>query len=78
MFFATFGEPLPVDNASSKVQGHEVSREAIPLTVSFAGTVTADKTLRNSPRRCRADRRKIAGQEGDRFGAGFDVLVELR
>ena len=43
--FATFGQAIAVDNASGGFKVHEVSREAIPLTVSFAGTVTADKTL---------------------------------
>lgn len=54
---------------------HQVSREAIAMTLSFAGTVTADKTLQltaQMPGRV-AD---IAGQEGDAFSAG-SVLVEL-
>ncbi len=73
--FATFGQAIAVDNASGGFKVHEVSREAIPLTVSFAGTVTADKTLQltaQMPGRIA----EIAGQEGDRFGAGT-VLVEL-
>jgi RND family efflux transporter MFP subunit len=54
---------------------HTVSRESIPLTVSFAGTVSADKTLQltaQMPGRIAA----IAGQEGDAFDKG-SVLVEL-
>jgi RND family efflux transporter MFP subunit len=54
---------------------HTVSRESIPLTVSFAGTVSADKTLQltaQMPGRIAA----IAGQEGDAFEEGA-VLVEL-
>lgn len=75
VFFATFGQATALDNASGGFKVHEVSREAIPLTVSFAGTVTADKTLQltaQMPGRIA----EIAGQEGDRFGAGT-VLVEL-
>lgn len=75
VFIATFGQAIAVDNASGGFKVHEVSREAIPLTVSFAGTVTADKTLQltaQMPGRIA----EIAGQEGDRFGAGT-VLVEL-
>jgi len=54
---------------------HTVNRESIPLTVSFAGTVSADKTLQltaQMPGRIAA----IAGQEGDAFDKGA-VLVEL-
>jgi RND family efflux transporter MFP subunit len=53
----------------------KVSRESIPLTVSFAGTVSADKTLQltaQMPGRIAM----IAGQEGDAFQLGT-VLVEL-
>jgi len=75
VFVATFGQASALDNASGGFKVHEVSREAIPLTVSFAGTVTADKTLQltaQMPGRIA----EIAGKEGDRFGAGT-VLVEL-
>lgn len=75
VFIATFGQATATDSASGGFKVHEVSREAIPLTVSFAGTVTADKTLQltaQMPGRIA----EIAGQEGDRFGAGT-VLVEL-
>jgi RND family efflux transporter MFP subunit len=54
---------------------HTVERESIPLTVSFAGTVSADKTLQLTaqlPGRIAM----IAGQEGDAFDEGT-VLVEL-
>jgi RND family efflux transporter MFP subunit len=54
---------------------HTVTREDIPVTLSFAGTVTAEKTLQltaQMPGRIAA----IAGQEGDAFAAGT-VLVEL-
>lgn len=54
---------------------HKVSRESIALTLSFAGTVSADKTLQltaQMPGRI-AD---IAGQEGESFAQGT-ILVEL-
>jgi RND family efflux transporter MFP subunit len=54
---------------------HQVSREAFQLTLSFAGTVTADKTLQltaQMPGRVAS----IAGQEGEAFEEG-SVLVEL-
>ncbi|MCB1803209.1 MAG: efflux RND transporter periplasmic adaptor subunit, partial [Gammaproteobacteria bacterium] len=63
---ATAAEPFKI---------YQVSRESIPLTVSFAGTVSADKTLQltaQMPGRILA----IAGQEGDGFEQGT-VLVEL-
>jgi RND family efflux transporter MFP subunit len=56
-------------------QLHQVSREQIALTLSFAGTVSADKTLQltaQMPGRI-AD---IAGKEGDAF-AENSILVEL-
>ena len=61
--------------AGIEYQIHEVNRESIPLTVSFAGTVSADKTLQltaQMPGRITM----IAGQEGDAFERG-SVLVEL-
>ena len=63
------------DQAAGDYQLHQVTRESIPLTLSFAGTVSADKTLQltaQMPGRI-AD---IAGHEGDRFEKGT-VLVEL-
>jgi RND family efflux transporter MFP subunit len=54
---------------------YRVDRQAIPLTVSFAGTISADKTLQLTaqlPGRVSL----IAGQEGDQFAAG-SVLVKL-
>jgi RND family efflux transporter MFP subunit len=54
---------------------YQVTRESIPLTVSFAGTVSADKTLQltaQMPGRIA----RIAGQEGDQFDQGT-VLIEL-
>jgi len=71
--FATFGPVSAADDAGYKI--HRVSRQSIPLTVSFAGTVSADKTLQltaQMPGRIA----RIAGQEGDHFDAGA-VLVEL-
>jgi RND family efflux transporter MFP subunit len=56
-------------------QLHQVTRESIALTLSFAGTVSADKTLQltaQMPGRI-AD---IAGQEGDAFEQD-SILVEL-
>jgi len=63
------------DTGSGEYKIHQVSRESIPMTVSFAGTVSADKTLQltaQMPGRIAS----IAGQEGDAFGEGT-VLVEL-
>jgi RND family efflux transporter MFP subunit len=54
---------------------HEVKRESISLTLSFAGTVSADKTLQltaQMPGRIAY----VAGQEGDAFDADA-ILVEL-
>lgn len=63
------------DASSGDYDIHKVSRESIALTLSFAGTVSADKTLQltaQMPGRI-AD---IAGQEGDSFAQGT-ILVEL-
>lgn len=63
------------ETAAGDYQLYKVTREPIALTLSFAGTVSADKTLQltaQMPGRI-AD---IAGQEGDSFGAGT-ILVEL-
>jgi RND family efflux transporter MFP subunit len=71
----TLGQALAAGNPDGEYMIHRVSRESIPLTLSFAGTVTADKTLQltaQMPGRIA----HIAGQEGDRFAAGT-VLVEL-
>ena len=75
---AMLASTAPVMAAEAPAGGfkvHTVSRESIPLTVSFAGTVSADKTLQltaQMPGRIAA----IAGQEGDAFAEGT-VLVEL-
>lgn len=69
------GQPLAAEPASSDYKIHQVNREPIALTVSFAGTVSAEKTLQltaQMPGRIE----RIAGQEGDAFEAGT-VLVEL-
>jgi RND family efflux transporter MFP subunit len=61
--------------AADQFRIHEVGREQVPLTVSFAGTVSADKTLQltaQMPGRIAG----IAGKEGDGFAAGT-VLVQL-
>ncbi|MCB1923239.1 MAG: efflux RND transporter periplasmic adaptor subunit [Gammaproteobacteria bacterium] len=66
---------LAAEPAPGQFKIHTVAREAIALTVSFAGTVSADKTLQLSaqmPGRVIA----IAGKEGDAFAAGT-VLVEI-
>ena len=66
---------LAAETATGAFKVHTVTRESIPLTVSFAGTVSADKTLQltaQMPGRIAA----IAGQEGDAFDEGT-VLVEL-
>jgi len=71
--FATLGQASAADGTGYKI--HQVSRQSIPLTVSFAGTVSADKTLQltaQMPGRIA----RIAGQEGDHFDTGA-VLVEL-
>ena len=65
----------PTTLSASGYEVHQVSREAIEMTLSFAGTVTADKTLQltaQMPGRV-AD---IAGREGAAFDQGA-VLVEL-
>jgi RND family efflux transporter MFP subunit len=72
---AGLGQAFAADSMSTQYQLYEVSRESVPLTVSFAGTVSADKTLQltaQMPGRVA----EIAGEEGDRFDAGT-VLVEL-
>jgi RND family efflux transporter MFP subunit len=72
---AALGQAQAADPAAGDLQIYQVERAAIPLTLSFAGTVSADKTLQltaQMPGRIAA----IAGQEGDRFAAG-SVLVEL-
>ena len=71
----TFGQAWATERTGSEFKIHEVKRESIALTVSFAGTVSADKTLQltaQMPGRIAT----IAGQEGDAFGKGT-VLVEL-
>ena len=71
----TLGQASATDQVTSEFRIHEVKRESIPLTVSFAGTVSADKTLQltaQMPGRIAM----IAGQEGDAFNQGT-VLVEL-
>ncbi|MGD1982428.1 MAG: efflux RND transporter periplasmic adaptor subunit [Chromatiaceae bacterium] len=65
----------PTTFSASGYEVHQVSRQAIEMTLSFAGTVTADKTLQltaQMPGRV-AD---IAGREGAAFDQGA-VLVEL-
>jgi RND family efflux transporter MFP subunit len=68
--------PMPAaESAGTTYKIHKVSREPIALTVSFAGTVSADKTLQltaQMPGRIA----RIAGEEGDAFEAGT-VLLEL-
>jgi RND family efflux transporter MFP subunit len=75
LLIAGLGQAFAADSLSTQYQLYEVSRESVPLTVSFAGTVSADKTLQltaQMPGRVA----EIAGEEGDRFDAGT-VLVEL-
>ena len=75
LLVAALGRAFAADSPPDEFLVHEVKREAIPLTVSFAGTVSADKTLQltaQMPGRIAS----IAGQDGDRFEAG-SVLVEL-
>jgi RND family efflux transporter MFP subunit len=65
----------PIAAAADDYEIHQVTREAIAMTLSFAGTVTADKTLQltaQMPGRVAG----IAGKEGDGFDQGT-VLVEL-
>jgi RND family efflux transporter MFP subunit len=76
---ATTASVATAESAPSSSSGafkvFTVNRESIPLTVSFAGTVSADKTLQltaQMPGRIAA----IAGQEGDAFDEGT-VLIEL-
>ena len=72
---ALFSQAFAANAAGGAFKIHEVMRESIPLTLSFAGTVSADKTLQltaQMPGRIAS----IAGQEGDAFGQGT-VLVEL-
>jgi RND family efflux transporter MFP subunit len=75
LLLATLGRALAGDGPPGGFLVHEVKREPIALTVSFAGTVSADKTLQltaQMPGRIAS----IAGKEGDRFEAG-SVLVKL-
>lgn len=72
---AALCQPIAAETANQPINLYQVKREAIPLTVSFAGTVSADKTLQltaQMPGRISM----IAGQEGDAFEEGA-VLVEL-
>ncbi|MBT8038606.1 MAG: efflux RND transporter periplasmic adaptor subunit, partial [Gammaproteobacteria bacterium] len=72
---AAAGQTPAAESAGTAYKIHEVSRESIALTVSFAGTVSADKTLQltaQMPGRIA----RIAGEEGDAFESGT-VLVEL-
>ncbi len=69
------GQASAADTPGDDYLIYVVTRDAIPVTLSFAGTVSADKTLQltaQMPGRV-AD---IAGEEGDEFAAGT-VLVEL-
>ena len=69
------GQALAADPPGDQYLIHVVTRDAVPVTLSFAGTVSADKTLQltaQMPGRIAA----IAGQEGDEFATGT-VLVEL-
>lgn len=73
--FAAAGQASTADDVAGEYRIYQVSRQVIPLTVSFAGTVSADKTLQltaQMPGRISY----IAGKEGDYFEAGA-VLVEL-
>lgn len=72
---ATLDLAAAADSTAGGFRIHTVAREVIPVTVSFAGTVSADKTLQLTaqlPGRVA----HIAGQEGDEFAAGT-VLIEL-
>jgi RND family efflux transporter MFP subunit len=69
-----FGSAHAAETGSS-YNFHRVDRQAIAMTVSFAGTVSADKTLQLTaqlPGRIAS----IAGDEGDAFATGT-VLIEL-
>jgi len=73
--FAGLGHAVAADDTNPEYKVHKVSRESIALTVSFAGTVSADKTLQltaQMPGRIA----RIAGQEGDAFNSGT-ILIEL-
>ncbi len=75
LLFAIPGAASAANDPPGGFTLHEVAREAVASTLSFAGTVTADKTLQltaQMPGRIA----RVAGQEGDRFAAGT-VLVEL-
>jgi RND family efflux transporter MFP subunit len=75
VLFVALGDAFAADDAAGEYRIHRVARESIPLTISFAGTVSADKTLQltaQMPGRIV----RIAGKEGDRFDTG-SVLVEL-
>jgi RND family efflux transporter MFP subunit len=70
----TLGVPVSADQTGG-FQLHRVERETLALTVSFAGTVSADKTLQLTaqlPGRIAS----LAGKEGDAIEAGT-VLLEL-
>jgi len=72
---AVFGQAFAANDANPEYKVHKVSRESLALTVSFAGTVSADKTLQltaQMPGRIL----RIAGEEGDAFDSGT-VLIEL-
>ncbi len=75
VLLATLGPGFAADGTVGDFKTYRVSRQTVPLTVSFAGTVSADKTLQltaQMPGRIA----RIAGQEGDHFASGA-VLVEL-
>jgi RND family efflux transporter MFP subunit len=75
ILIAGSGQTLAAERTSTAYKIHKVSRESVALTVSFAGTVSADKTLQltaQMPGRIA----RIAGEEGDAFESGT-VLVEL-
>ena len=68
-------QPATAEPAASEFQLYQVTREAIAMTLSFAGTVSADKTLQltaQMPGRIAY----IAGQEGDAFDSGGLNQVE--
>ena len=75
ILIAGAGQTLAAESTSTAYKIHKVSRESVALTVSFAGTVSADKTLQltaQMPGRIA----RIAGEEGDAFESGT-VLIEL-
>ena len=75
VLIAAAGQTPAAESTSTAYKIHKVSRESVALTVSFAGTVSADKTLQltaQMPGRIA----RIAGEEGDAFERGT-VLVEL-